>query len=52
MLDWIKNHKALLAAVAFAVALALQGNIEAAIATVLAALSGGVKPVPVPDAGK
>lgn len=48
MLDWIKSHKALIAAIVFAGALAVQGNYEAALATVLAALSGGVKPVPLP----
>jgi hypothetical protein len=53
VLDWIKANKALLAAVIFAAALAVQGNWEAAVATVLAALSGGVKPVPLPtEAGK
>jgi hypothetical protein len=52
VLDWITSHKALLAALAFAVALAVQGNWEAAVATVLAALSGGVKPVPLPTEAK
>jgi hypothetical protein len=43
---WVCNHKALLAALLTAAALVLSGQYEAAIGVALAALSGGVKPVP------
>ena len=52
MLTWVSEHKALLAALAFALALAIQGNYEIAVGVAIAALSGGVKPVPLPSAGK
>jgi hypothetical protein len=48
--SWLANHKALLAALVYAGALAVQGQYEAAVGVVLAALSGGIKPVPAPAA--
>lgn len=48
MMDWIKTHWPLIAALFYAAALAAQGHYEAAVGIVLAALSGGIKPVPLP----
>jgi uncharacterized membrane protein len=48
VLDWLWAHKALVASVVFGVALLIQGDVEVAVAVILAALSGGVKPVPKP----
>ena len=49
---WITSHKALIAALIYATALAVSGQYEVAAAVALAALSGGIKPVPTPSAAK
>jgi hypothetical protein len=47
---WIKEHTLLLAALLYAGALAIAGHYEAAVGVALAALSGGLKEIPLPKA--
>lgn len=47
---WLVSHKALLASVIYAGALFIAGQPAVALAVLLAALSGGIKPVPLPGA--
>lgn len=48
LLAWAAAHKALLAAWAYALSLALSGHAAEAAGVVLASLSGGLKPTPTP----
>lgn len=50
VIAWLASHKALIASLVYAAALAASGQTAVAFAIVLAALSGGVKPVPLPQA--
>lgn len=50
MLTWIKDHTLLIAALLYAGALAIAGHYEAAVGVALAALSGGLKEIPLPQA--
>jgi hypothetical protein len=50
IIDWVRSHKALIGTIIVAAGSYLTGTLDltAAIAAVLAALSGGLKPAPVP----
>lgn len=48
VLAWLASHKALLASLIYAGALVVAGQPAVALAVILAALSGGVHPIPSP----
>lgn len=52
ILTFLANHKALIASLIYAAALAVSGQTAVAFAIALAALSGGIKPVPPPASAR
>ena len=48
IVTWALSHKALIASLVYAGALAISGQTVVAAGLAIAALSGGVKPIPTP----